>query len=73
MVLGVGLAVGIESPWRVGLTDGIESPWRVGLTDGIESPWRVGLTDGIEFPTVILRVFVVARGDTDVQIVPWHR
>ena len=25
-VLGVGLADGIEPPWRVGLTDGIESP-----------------------------------------------
>ena len=26
VVLGVGLADGLESPWRVGLTDGIESP-----------------------------------------------
>ena len=26
VVLGVGLAEGFESPWRVGLTDGIESP-----------------------------------------------
>ena len=27
VVLGVRLADGIESPWRVGLTDGIESPY----------------------------------------------
>ena len=39
VVLGVGLADGIESPWRAGLPDRIESPWRGGVESVLsESP-----------------------------------
>ena len=67
VVLGVRLADGCESPWRVGLTDGIESPTVI---------LRVFRARAYAFRTRNMvnnawqgHIFVVARSDTDVQIV----